>query len=135
MSDQLTNNIITTSLSSNIISNYCSQNSSLSGIIWKIYTLQVSLLRIATSKLGGSVIKVMNGKRKYKLEVEEVDVLIVDTAGRLHIDDVMMQQLQRVRDAIEPDEVLFVANATTGQDAVNAAATFLGTTLAVKAGT
>ena len=59
-----------------------------------------------------------------KAKQEEVDVLIVDTAGRLHIDDVMMQQLQRVRDAIEPDEVLFVANATTGQDAVNAAAEF-----------
>jgi len=52
------------------------------------------------------------------------DVLIVDTAGRLHIDDELMQQLERVKSVLNPSEVLFVANATTGQDAVNAAAEF-----------
>lgn len=52
------------------------------------------------------------------------DLLIVDTAGRLHIDDELMQQLEKVKAVLNPSEVLFVANATTGQDAVNAAAEF-----------
>ncbi len=52
------------------------------------------------------------------------DLVIVDTAGRLHIDEEMMQQLERVKATINPSETLFVANATTGQDAVNAAAEF-----------
>jgi signal recognition particle subunit SRP54 len=52
------------------------------------------------------------------------DLLIVDTAGRLHIDEEMMQQLERVKAAVKPAETLFVANATTGQDAVNVAAEF-----------
>lgn len=52
------------------------------------------------------------------------DVLIVDTAGRLHIDDELMQQLERVKSVLNPTEVLFVANATTGQDAVTTAAEF-----------
>ena len=52
------------------------------------------------------------------------DLLIVDTAGRLHIDEELMKQLEMVKAALNPSEVLFVANATTGQDAVNAAAEF-----------
>ncbi len=52
------------------------------------------------------------------------DVLIVDTAGRLHIDEELMEQLERVKAVLKPAEVLFVANATTGQDAVNTAAEF-----------
>lgn len=52
------------------------------------------------------------------------DLLIVDTAGRLHIDEELMQQLEKVKLVLSPSEVLFVANATTGQDAVNAAAEF-----------
>ncbi len=52
------------------------------------------------------------------------DVLIVDTAGRLHIDEELMQQLSKIKGVISPNEVLFVANATSGQDAVNTAAEF-----------
>ena len=52
------------------------------------------------------------------------DLLIVDTAGRLHIDEELMQQLEKVKAVLNPAEVLFVANATTGQDAVNAASQF-----------
>lgn len=52
------------------------------------------------------------------------DVLIVDTAGRLHIDDELMHQLAGIKEVLNPAEVLFVANATTGQDAVNTAAAF-----------
>ena len=52
------------------------------------------------------------------------DVVIVDTAGRLQIDDEMMQELERIRDEIQPDEILLVADAMTGQEAVNIAQTF-----------
>lgn len=52
------------------------------------------------------------------------DVLIVDTAGRLHIDADMMDELGRIRSAVNPSEVLLVVDAMTGQDAVNAAKAF-----------
>ncbi len=53
-----------------------------------------------------------------------VDVLIVDTAGRLHVDDDMMAEVAAVRDAAQPRETLFVIDSMAGQDAVNAAAAF-----------
>jgi signal recognition particle subunit SRP54 len=52
------------------------------------------------------------------------DVLIVDTAGRLHVDDAMMQEVQRIHAAMKPVETLFVVDAMAGQDAANAAAVF-----------
>lgn len=52
------------------------------------------------------------------------DLLIVDTAGRLHIDEELMAQLSGMKDLLNPHEVLFVANATLGQDAVTTAAAF-----------
>ncbi|MBQ8865938.1 MAG: signal recognition particle protein, partial [Bacteroidaceae bacterium] len=52
------------------------------------------------------------------------DVLIVDTAGRQAIDEELMQQIQDIRDAVQPDEILFVVDALTGQDAVNTAKEF-----------
>jgi signal recognition particle subunit SRP54 len=52
------------------------------------------------------------------------DVVIVDTAGRLHIDADMMDELKRIRDAIDPAEILLVVDAMTGQDAVNVAKNF-----------
>ena len=52
------------------------------------------------------------------------DVVIVDTAGRLGIDAELMQQAADIRDAVEPDEVLFVVDAMIGQDAVNTANAF-----------
>lgn len=52
------------------------------------------------------------------------DVLIVDTAGRLHIDSDMMDELVRIKDAIHPAEILLVIDSMTGQDAVNAAKAF-----------
>jgi signal recognition particle subunit SRP54 len=55
---------------------------------------------------------------------QEFDVLIVDTAGRLHVDEELMKELVEMRQVLEPKEVLFVANATTGQDAVKTAAEF-----------
>jgi signal recognition particle subunit SRP54 len=52
------------------------------------------------------------------------DVLLVDTAGRLHVDDAMMAEIRDVHAAIEPHETLFVVDAMTGQDAANTAAAF-----------
>ena len=52
------------------------------------------------------------------------DTLILDTAGRLHIDDTLMQELEQIRDCVEPREILLVADAMTGQDAVNVASSF-----------
>ncbi len=52
------------------------------------------------------------------------DVLIVDTAGRLHIDEGLMQELEDVKEAIRPQEILLVVDAMTGQDAVNVAKAF-----------
>jgi signal recognition particle subunit SRP54 len=53
------------------------------------------------------------------------DVVIVDTAGRLGVDAEMMQQASDIRDAVQPDEILFVVDAMVGQDAVNTAQAFL----------
>ena len=52
------------------------------------------------------------------------DTLIVDTAGRLHIDDELMAELQAIKDAVEPTDLLYVADAMTGQDAVRSAGEF-----------
>ena len=52
------------------------------------------------------------------------DTLIVDTAGRLHIDDELMGELERIRAAVEPNDLLYVADAMTGQDAVKSAGEF-----------
>jgi signal recognition particle subunit SRP54 len=53
------------------------------------------------------------------------DVVIIDTAGRLGIDEELMREAADIRDAVEPDEVLFVVDAMIGQDAVNTAQAFL----------
>ena len=68
-------------------------------------------------------VKVAQAARQKAIQ-EGFDVLIVDTAGRLHVDDELMKQLEQVKAAVKPDEVLFVANATTGQDAVEVATRF-----------
>lgn len=52
------------------------------------------------------------------------DTLILDTAGRLHVDEPLMQELQRIEQALSPQELLFVADAMTGQDAVTIAGSF-----------
>ena len=52
------------------------------------------------------------------------DLVFLDTAGRLHIDEALMQELQNIKAAVEPAEILLVVDAMTGQDAVNAAAAF-----------
>lgn len=55
---------------------------------------------------------------------EGVDVLLLDTAGRLHLDQALMAEVKSIRDVAKPDETLLVADAMTGQDAVNIAKSF-----------
>ncbi len=50
---------------------------------------------------------------------EGYEVVIIDTAGRLHIDDLLMEELSRIKEKVNPAEILYVADAMTGQDAVN----------------
>src|SRR5687767_6516374 len=52
------------------------------------------------------------------------DTIIVDTAGRLHIDDDLMNELQAIKDAVQPSDLLYVADAMTGQDAIKSAGEF-----------
>jgi signal recognition particle subunit SRP54 len=56
--------------------------------------------------------------------VSGCDVLIVDTAGRLHIDDQLMDEMQSLKELLNPSEILFIADAMTGQDAVRSADEF-----------
>ena len=60
----------------------------------------------------------------YKAEKELYDVVLIDTAGRLAIDDALMEELANVKTAASPDELFYVADAMTGQDAVRTAQTF-----------
>ncbi len=59
--------------------------------------------------------------------LKRYDVVIFDTAGRLHIDKEMIQEAERIRDTVTPDEILLVADGMTGQDAVNIAQEFKNT--------
>ena len=53
-----------------------------------------------------------------------IDVVIIDTAGRMQVDETLMDEIENIRNAVEPSEILFVADAMTGQDAVNVAKEF-----------
>ena len=63
-------------------------------------------------------------KAKEKAFNEHYDVLIIDTAGRLQIDEQLMKELNDIKDAVNPDEILLLIDAMAGQDAVNVANTF-----------
>ncbi|HHW22514.1 MAG TPA: signal recognition particle protein [Clostridiaceae bacterium] len=54
----------------------------------------------------------------------QFDVVIIDTAGRLHIDEELMDELKRIKETVRPHEILLVVDSMTGQDAVNVAGTF-----------
>ncbi len=71
----------------------------------------------------GDPVKVASWAREQAVS-ENRDVLIVDTAGRLHVDEELMDELARVRKVVKPHDVLLVVDAMTGQDAVNVAESF-----------
>ena len=98
----------------------------------QIYEGQVSpdsLVRRDADESAGSYMKSPDVERLAKEARREAivsgcDVLIVDTAGRLHIDHQLMDEMQSLKKLLNPSEILFVADAMTGQDAVNSADEF-----------
>jgi signal recognition particle subunit SRP54 len=66
----------------------------------------------------------LSAELKKKAAAFGYDHVIVDTAGRLHVDDELMEELRSVKEMLQPGEVIFVADALTGQDAVNSALLF-----------
>lgn len=71
----------------------------------------------------GDPVQVARSAREHA-RAQGIDVVIVDTAGRLGVDEELMEQARRIRDAVAPDEVLFVLDAMVGQDAVQTAKAF-----------
>ena len=57
-------------------------------------------------------------------KMQGIDVVIIDTAGRLHIDEALMQELHEIKAAVNPQEILLVVDSMLGQDSVNVASTF-----------
>lgn len=68
-------------------------------------------------------VKIASEAKKYA-RINNHDTVILDTAGRLQIDDELMDELKNVKEAVNPDEILLVVDAMTGQEAVNVAKTF-----------
>lgn len=75
------------------------------------------------SRIGDSPLEVALAAKE-KARSEGWDTLLVDTAGRLHVDDVLMAELSEMKEQLHPAEVLFVADGMSGQDAVNSARIF-----------
>ena len=75
------------------------------------------------SKSRKNPVKICKNAIKFSRN-DKTDVVILDTAGRLHIDEEMMKELQKINKEVEPNEILFVADGMIGQDAVNAADKF-----------
>lgn len=91
----------------------------------------IEQLKIIGEKIGVPVFE--KGTQKPEITAKQAiahardhgnDYVIVDTAGRLHIDEELMKELERVKKAAEPDEIILVVDSMTGQDAVNVAKSF-----------
>lgn len=91
-------------------------------------------LQILGSQIGVDTLPIVKGesavqiakRAKQQATLGGYDVYMLDTAGRLHIDEVLMDEVQAVRDAVNPRETLLVVDGLTGQDAVNVATEFDG---------
>jgi len=89
-------------------------------------------LRVMAEKIGAPAFNADSSQKPVNICLQAVEdakrngyeVLILDTAGRLAIDAEMMEELKQIKSAVNPSEILFVADAMTGQDAVNVAAKF-----------
>lgn len=92
----------------------------------------VDQLKIVGEKVGVPVFTMPSGAKAEEIakgalkaaQEKGHDVLIVDTSGRLHIDNELMDELERIKEYVTPHEILLVVDAMTGQDAVNAAEGF-----------
>ena len=91
----------------------------------------IQQLQIVGEQAGVPVFEIGQGDpveiaRKAVLHARDYgnDILILDTAGRLHIDEELMDELRRIKETVQPQEILLVIDAMTGQDAVNVAKSF-----------
>jgi signal recognition particle subunit SRP54 len=92
----------------------------------------IDQLTVLAEQVGVPIYKEVENKNPVQIALNAIveakkqgcDVVIVDTAGRLAIDEQMMEEISKVKDAISPNETLFVVDSMTGQDAVNTAQTF-----------
>jgi signal recognition particle subunit SRP54 len=92
----------------------------------------IDQLTVLSEQVGADIYKEIENKDAVQIARNGIeyarkngkDIVIVDTAGRLAVDEKMMNEIAAVKAAINPDEILFVVDAMTGQDAVNTAKTF-----------
>ena len=91
----------------------------------------ITQLQVVANKVGVPVFEkgTQNPVKTAKQAIEHAnsmgfDTVIIDTAGRLHIDDDLMKELEEVQEKIQPNEILLTVDSMTGQDAVNVAETF-----------
>ena len=92
----------------------------------------IDQLTVLAGQVGVPIYKDLESKNPVQIALNAIveakkqgcDVVIVDTAGRLAVDEEMMTEITKVRDAISPNETLFVVDSMTGQDAVNTAKAF-----------
>ncbi len=92
----------------------------------------IDQLEVVAGQVGVPVYKDLSCKDPVKIAQDAIaearrngnDVVIVDTAGRLAIDEALMQEIKNIKDAVQPQEILFVVDSMTGQDAVNTAKEF-----------
>lgn len=92
----------------------------------------IDQLTVLSEQVGVPIYKEIENKNPVEIALNAIkaakqqncDVVIVDTAGRLAVDEEMMQEIAKVKNAIEPSETLFVVDSMTGQDAVNTAQAF-----------
>ncbi|MFZ4544034.1 MAG: signal recognition particle protein [Saprospiraceae bacterium] len=92
----------------------------------------IDQLTVLAEQVGVPIYKEIENKNPVEIALNAIkearqkgcDVVIVDTAGRLAVDEEMMKEIAKVKTAIDPSETLFVVDSMTGQDAVNTAVTF-----------
>ncbi|MCX8083780.1 MAG: signal recognition particle protein [Calditerrivibrio sp.] len=92
----------------------------------------IDQLIVLANQLKVDVFSDKNSKNAVDIAVRSIeqakrsakDIVVIDTAGRLHIDEALMEELKSIKIAVDPDEILFVADAMIGQDAVNVAKQF-----------
>lgn len=92
----------------------------------------IEQLKVVGEQVGATVYTEIENKNPVKIAQNAIkeakklghDTIIVDTAGRLAVDEEMMKEIKNVKDAIDPQEILFVVDSMTGQDAVNTAKEF-----------
>ena len=92
----------------------------------------IDQLTVIAEQVGAGIYKEIDNKQPVQIALSAIaharansyDVVIVDTAGRLSVDEAMMQEISDIKEAISPNETLFVVDSMTGQDAVNTAKAF-----------